>query len=703
MDERLRDFDSARIEEEKRRLKLMVFFVLGVLAIFIARLWYMQVIAGSDYRQLSENNRVRIRDIQPCRGLVYDRNGVLLVDNRPCFDLCLVPEEAKDKPAVLRALAEVAGVPLADLQARLAASAGQAPFRPVVLVSDADRDLVAKVEMCRYDLPGIIIEVRPKRFYLSPWLAPHLLGYLGEANPKDLEKDPRLLPGDYVGKYGIEMAGQPVLAGIHGSRRIEVDACGREIRRLGEIPPTYGRSVRLTIDYDLQRIAQEALEDRSGAVVAMDVNTGEILALASSPIFDPNSFVGGLGRAAWQELRDDPGHPLHNRAVQAAYPPGSTYKIVMALAGLQEGVITPDTKIVCTGGYYYGNRYYRCWKEHGHGTVDLHKALVQSCDVYFYRLGLQLGVDRIAYYAKAFGLGQRPGLGLGCTEAPGIVPSTDWKLKRFGVEWQRGETLSIAIGQGYNTTTPLQMLEVISAVANGGKVMKPQIVKGVEEGDGYIRETFEPQELGRLPVSAENIALVKDALAGVVMEPGGTAGSARTNLVTMGGKTGTAQVVNLPAGLPRGLALPPEWRDHAWFVAFAPTDIPKIAIAVLIEHGGHGGSVSAPIAKAMMEQAARAGYFGPPRAAAGVIQVQQQPPLPSAPELLQTQTQAPVVPGSVVPGPAPQGAAVAPVSATPPAPTPAAAPTAGRTPRPPATQGAPAAAPAQPQPEEEGD
>jgi penicillin-binding protein 2 len=664
-EERLRDFDSGRFEEERRRLKLMTFFILGVFALFVLRLWYMQFIMGSEYRRLSENNRIRIRDIQPCRGLVYDRQGVLLVDNRPCFDLCLVPEEVKDKGFVLRQLSFVSGVPLAELEARLAAAKGKPPFLPVVLIPDADRDLVAKVEMHHFDVPGISIEVRPKRYYLYPWLAPHLLGYLGEANPGDLEHDERLLPGDFVGKYGIEMASQQVLAGVHGRRRIEVDACGREIRRLGEVDPTYGRSVQLTIDFDLQRVAQEALLGKVGAVLAMDVNTGEVLALASSPIFDPNNFVGGLKREIWKGLRDDPGHPLHNRAVQAAYPPGSTYKIIIALAALQEGVIKPDTRIHCPGGYFYGNRYYRCWREKGHGTVDLHRALVESCDTYFYRVGLALGVDRIAHYAKAFGLGGPVGLGLG-TESKGLVPSSQWKMKRFGQSWQRGETLSVAIGQGYNLTTPFQMLRVIAAMANGGKIVHPRLVKGVEEANGVIRQTLQPEVVGRLPFSPENLELVKQALVGVVHEGGGTGGAARTPLVTAGGKTGTAQVVALPPGLPRDIALPPEWRDHAWFIAFAPAELPRIAVAILMEHGGHGGSAAAPVARALFEAAAQAGYFGPPAQPPDVQQVQApSAPAPTdvrqaqaaaapapPPDVRQVQAPAPVTPAPVKPAPA---------------------------------------------------
>lgn len=650
-EQRLRDFDSARFEEEKRRLRLMTFFILAVFALFLARLWYMQVVVGGDYREQSESNRVRIRDIQPCRGLIYDRQGVLLVDNRPCFDLCLVPEEVEDKGPVLRQLAAISGVPLEELEARLAAARGRPPFLPVVLVPDADRDLVAKVEMHRFDVPGITIEVRPKRYYLYPWLAPHLMGYLGEANRRDLERDERLLPGDFVGKYGIEMASQPVLAGIHGRRRIEVDACGREIRRLGEVEPTYGRSVQLTIDFDLQRVAQEALLDKAGAVVAMDVNTGEVLALASSPIFDPNNFVGGLKREIWQQLRDDPGHPLHNRALQAAYPPGSTYKIVVALAALHEGVITPQETIHCPGGYYYGNRYYRCWREKGHGTVDLHKALVQSCDTYFYRVGLALGVDRLAAHAKAFGLGRQVKVGLG-TESAGLVPSSAWKERRFGTPWQRGETLSVAIGQGYNLATPFQMLRVVAAVANGGKLVRPQLVKGVEEVGGAIRDVLVPQVEARLPFKPEHLELVRQALVGVVHEGGGTGGAARTPLVTAGGKTGTAQVVALPPNLPRDIELPPEWRDHAWFVAFAPAEMPRIAVAVVIEHGGHGGSAAAPVAKAIFEAAARAGYFGPPPAPADVQQVKAAPPPPAAGgQPTQVATPAPEAPP---PGPAAQ-------------------------------------------------
>jgi penicillin-binding protein 2 len=650
--ERLRDFDSVRIEDEKRRLGLVMLVVLGIFGLLLLRLWYMQIISGGDYRRMSENNRVRVRDIPPCRGLLYDRNGVLLVDNRPCFDLCLVPEEAEDDDATLKRLAAVTGRPVAELKERLEAASGRPSFLPVMLVPDAGRDLVAKVEMHLEDLPGVIVQVRPRRIYLEPGLAPHLLGYLGEAALKDLEHDRRLLSGDFVGKYGIEMAAQPVLAGVHGQRRIEVDACGREIRGLEEVKPDPGTSMRLTIDANMQRAAEEGLEGKAGAVAAMDVNTGEVLALISAPAFDPNSFVDGLKADVWKGLRDDPRHPLHNRALQGAYPPGSTFKMIVALAGLQEGVITPQTAFNCPGGYSFGGRTYHCWREHGHGTVSLHRALVESCDVYFYRVGQALGVDRLAVWAEAFGLGRPSGLGLG-TEVSGTVPGRRGKLRKAGKGWLPGETLSASIGQGFNTATPVQMLTVVSAVANGGKVVRPQVVKAVEGADGRLRNVLQPVVVGRVAASEENFRLVREALAGVVAEPGGTGGAARSKFISIGGKTGTAQVVKLPGGQ-RGQALPERYRDHAWFVAFAPADAPKVAVAVLVEHGGHGGSAAAPIAKAVIEAAARGGYFGP---IPGVFPPPPPAPAPAPAGALQVQQGGPSAPGpSAQPGVRPAAA-----------------------------------------------
>ncbi|MFH0808969.1 MAG: penicillin-binding protein 2 [Pseudomonadota bacterium] len=613
--ELLRDFDSGPLEEEKRRLGLTMLVVVGLFGLLLLRLWFMQVINGGEYRQLSENNRVRMRDVQPCRGLVYDRNGVLLVDNRPCFQLCLVPEEAGDVQAVARRLAAVGGVPLEQIQLALEAAKGMPRFQAVTIVPDADRDLVAKVEMGRFDLPGIHVEIRPKRKYLYPALAPHLLGYLGEANEADLEGDERLRPGDFVGKYGVEMACQEMLAGVHGCRRVEVDACGREKRGLGEIKSRSGRSIQLTIDAALQNVACQSLTDKTGAVLAMDVRTGDVLVACSSPPFDCNAFVDGFDHDTWRALRDDTRHPLHNRCLQAAYPPGSTFKIIMALAALQEGVITPDTPIFCPGGYAFGHRTYRCWRKGGHGTVSLHRALVESCDVYFYRVGQALGIDRIARYAEAFGLGKPAGLGLG-KESGGTVASRQWKMRRFKQEWYPGETISASIGQGYNTATPIQMLRVMAAVANGGWLVTPRVISGVEGEDGRIHSVGGPQGARALRLSKENIALVRDALVGVVQEGGGTAAAARSPLVSIGGKTGTAQVVRLPPGARQVLA--ERYRDHAWFVAFAPTAAPRLAVCALVEHGGHGGSAAAPLVRAVLEEAARRGYFGPPPAGAQV-------------------------------------------------------------------------------------
>jgi penicillin-binding protein 2 len=388
---------------------------------------------------------------------------------------------------------------------------------------------------------------------------------------------------------------------------VVVDVSGREVELLDEVEPLPGGRVTLTLDLDLQRAAYEAFdaiasageEPVSGAAVALDPRTGELLAMVSRPSFDPNVFAGRLDAQDWRALADDPERPLQNRALTGQYPPGSTYKALVAVAGLAEGVITPETRFFCPGSFTLGRRTYRCWKREGHGSVALHEALVRSCDVYFYQTGLAVGIDRLARYARAFGLGQVSGISL-AGEKPGLVPTSAWKERRFAEPWMLGETVSASIGQGYNLLTPLQLALAYSAIANGGRVMRPRLVLSLDGPEGPM--LGEPiQVTSRLPVDNSHLARVRLALAGVVQEPGGTGGRSRVPGVVVAGKTGTAQVVRLEHT--EGMSedqIPRRYRDHAWFVAFAPAEQAEIAVAVLVEHGGHGGSAAAPVAQRIL-------------------------------------------------------------------------------------------------------
>jgi penicillin-binding protein 2 len=371
---------------------------------------------------------------------------------------------------------------------------------------------------------------------------------------------------------------------------------------LREIPERPGNSLVMTLDLDLQRTAEEAIGDRAGAIVAIDPNTGYILAMASHPSFDPNSFAGGITPAVWRALTTDPDHPLSNRVIQGVYPPGSTFKIVDSIAGLSERTLTPKTAYGCAGGIYYGGREYRCWRKQGHGSISLHRAIVESCDVFFYNVGQHLGIDRLAVWAHALGLGKKTGIDLD-NERSGVVPSSQWKMQRFGERWYPAETLSAAIGQGYVAATPLQLADMAAAVANGGILYKPQFVKEIDALDGSPVKEFPPVIQNEVRIDPEILDLVRSGMAGVVNQPDGTAHGAMMTNVVVAGKTGTAQVVKEAQGeRTKENALPSQYRDHGWFIAFAPLDHPRIAVACIIEHAGHGGSTAAPAVKTVLQK-----------------------------------------------------------------------------------------------------
>lgn len=597
-------FDPVSQDVFAKQLKIAVLFVLVIFSILVLRLWFLQIVNGSVYRDRSENNRIRLQSMAPFRGVIRDRSGKILVDNRPSYDLCVIPEEIRDTEALLKRLAVLGNLEIASIREKLSHAASGYPFKPVCLKTDIAREELAMLETRRFDLPGVMIKVRPQRHYFYGDLAAHVLGYLGEISEKQLKsgKFPNIKSGDLIGKTGIERRWQKSLNGGRGGEQVEVDAAGRRIKVISERLPVSGADVCLTINRELQTLAEKALSGKHGAVVAMDPRNGQILALASSPSYDPNLFITGFDGGTWKNMVSSGDYPLHNRALTGQYPPGSVFKIVVALAGLQEGVITPGEAFYCNGEYSLGRGKYRCWKRWGHGKVDLNRALVESCDIYFYNLGVRLGVDRIARYAHQLGLGKKTGLNLG-HEKGGLIPTAEWKRKRWGTPWQGGETVSTAIGQSFVLVTPLQVATFVSAVFNGGHVYRPQVTRWVRKPGGESIFEFAPQLIRDVKIKPEYLELVKKALSGVVNHPRGTGSKARLVDITVAGKTGTAQVVNLKKekeAKAKG-EVPWKYRDHAWFVAVAPADAPRITVAVLIEHGGHGGSAAAPIAKTLIE------------------------------------------------------------------------------------------------------
>ncbi|MBI4686874.1 MAG: penicillin-binding protein 2 [Nitrospirae bacterium] len=510
----------------EKRISISAYVIILIFVVLLLRLWYLQVLNIEKYRNIAERNRLRIIKVPAPRGIIYDRNNKALVKNIPSFDISLDTKDLPNDPAALSEIGSLVGLTGEEVAEKLK-HASSKPFEPVKLKENAAWEEVARVEARRIDFPGLEVNVEVSREYLYGETASHLIGYLGKLTEKQ-EKNAEYkdVPKNaFIGQWGIEKIYDKTLRGTAGEKAIEVDAIGREIRVIGETEAVKGKDLKLTIDIDLQLRAEETLNDRAGAVVAVDPNTGDILVLVSKPSFDPNHFSRGIQSEYWNELINDPKKPMLNRALQSQYPPGSTFKIITAIAGIESGAITDTTGAVCRGGTQLGNHFFRCWKEKGHGHVTLHKALVESCDVYFYELGKRVGVDKIAEYALMFGLGGPVGMDL-IKERAGIIPSTQWKYKTKSQPWFMGETLSVAIGQGYVSVTPVQMARLISAVANGGKLYRLNLLN--DAGNS-------PKVVSEVKIKPETLALIKDALKGVVMEPGGTAYAIRSNLFSMAG------------------------------------------------------------------------------------------------------------------------------------------------------------------------
>ncbi len=605
---------DSELGELQRRLVVLRVGLLLVVALLALRLWHLQIREGPYYRDLSENNRTRSVILEPARGLIYDRNGILLANNVPSFSLYVSLEDVKDREALVDTLTELIGLDPALVRKKLAVrGAKQLPRKIKDRLTLREATLI---ESHRLDLPGVMIQVESQRNYPSGVTASHVLGYVGEVSAEQLEKPEfaELHQGSIVGQYGVEKFFDHIVRGQAGQKSVEVDALGHEKRTVMVDQPHAGDDLYLTIDARLQKVAEDLLGQESGAIVALDPTKGDILAMASRPAFDPNILSRELTGKQWVEIVQDEGRPLNNRASQGQYPPGSTFKVLMAAAALESNTVTPSSTVFCSGGYQFGKRVYHDWKASGHGYVDLRKALIHSCDVYFYTIGQRMGIDTMASYAHQFGLGEETGVELP-SERVGIVPSTAWKLKVKREPWLPGETISAAIGQGYVTVTPLQMASLIGTVANDGVTYRPRLVQGIMD-----RATGQRQELPAVPKSKldlrpDTLKLIREALAGVVTE--GTATRAKSSLVTIAGKTGTAQTAALRTGPEKDI--PKKLRDHAWFVAFAPVENPTIAVAVLAEHMGHGGSAAAPLAKEVIETYMKLKAGGPgggPEAAA---------------------------------------------------------------------------------------
>jgi penicillin-binding protein 2 len=605
----------------EQRMPLLIAIVAIAFAGFVIRLFQLQILEGEELAGIAHGNAVRQVRLEAPRGDVLDREGRVLATTRPAFGVSVMPSDLHAPSRTFAALGMLLDREPIELAQAVGEPRGRLRFQPVRLAADLSMDHWGRVESHRFELPGVVTDVRPRRHYVEGELAAHLLGTIGEIGPGELSSEAfeGYRAGDVIGRSGVEKLHEADLRGRAGGRNVVVDVAGRVVQVLDERDPDPGGSLSLTIDLDLQRAAEAAfLPDvlgepgKMGAVVALDPRNGDVLALVSKPAFDPNEFAGGIGADAWKRLTTDEWRPLQNRALSGQYPPGSVFKAFVAAAALEEGVITPRDTFFCPGHFRLGNRTYRCWKKEGHGTMALRDALKQSCDVYFYQVGTQLGIERIARYAKGFQLGRTSGIPL-ADEVAGLVPTPEWKERRFAEPWQKGETVSIAIGQGFNLVTPIQLAVAFAAIANGGQILEPRIVLRRTGANGEAIEAGSPVVRGHLPVSAENLALVRDALEAVVGEPHGTGGRARIPGVRVAGKTGTAQVVHLQHTEDlEDDEIPIRYRDHAWFVAFAPVEAPEIVVSVLVEHGGGGGANAAPVAQKVL-----AAYFDKQRARSG--------------------------------------------------------------------------------------
>jgi penicillin-binding protein 2 len=590
-------------------------FILVISGGLLFRLWYLQIYKGEYYRKISERNRVRRIEIPARRGIIYDRNGEVLLGNRPFFDLVYIPQYVKDRETTFKILSRMLHVPIERLERRLQIARGRPKFLPINLKRNLSLHEVSTIEANKIFLPGIEVRVAPRRDY-NPNIPPHLVGYLREVDQETLEEynaenpDNPYLPGDLIGKQGLEAQWEQYLRGKRGYRLIQVDAFGRQTRGLEEsgwsfpsVPAIPGSDLELTIDLELQYTAKEAFSGKYGAVIALNPQTGEILAAVSEPGFDPEMMQTGLSNEDWRRLTSNIFKPFLDKTTGGEFPPGSIYKPIIAMAAIEEKIINSKTTYHCPGYFVLGNRVFHCHRRAGHGKVDLHKALVRSCDVFFYHVGVELGVDRIARYAKAFGLGSRLGVKLNM-ERPGLIPTSAWKQLVHRFPWTAGDTPNISIGQGYNLLTPIQMVNLYATIANKGKVWRPYYVKKITNHVGETVFAQDPDLINRVNlIKPETFNIVKDILQAVVEDPKGTGRRAQIDGVTVAGKTGSAQVVGLKKNRNQD-DVSRMWKEHAIFASFSPVKDSEIAVIVVSQNDrvGGGGRSAAPVAQKIVKR-----------------------------------------------------------------------------------------------------
>ncbi|MCE9638702.1 MAG: penicillin-binding protein 2 [Betaproteobacteria bacterium] len=599
---------NSRLEIYHFRLRLAIasVFVLCMFFLLFVRFFYLQVVQHDYYSTLAEANRISIVPIVPNRGIIVDRNGVLLANNYSAYTLEITPRKVEDIDALIDDLATVIEITPKDRRRFRKLIEESKSFESLPIRTRLSDEEIARFAANRYRFPGVEINARLFRQYPQAELFSHVVGHIGRINTREIEQleadglDANYRGTDYIGKVGLEQSYETHLHGSTGVEEVEVDAAGRAVRTLSRSAPVSGNNLVLNLDAKLQEVVYRAFGDYRGALVAIDPTTGGVLAFVSKPGFDPNLFVDGIDPVNWKELNESIDRPMVNRALAGTYPPGSTFKPFMALAALTYGKRRPEQAISDPGGFNFGGHFFRDDKVGGHGMVDMYKSIVVSCDTYYYMLANDLGIDNISMFMRQFGFGSRTGIDI-TGESAGILPSQEWKMKRFRQKWYAGETISVGIGQGYNTYTPLQLAQAIATIANDGVMFRPHIVNYVEDIVTRNRSVVEPRPLLTVNVKPEHLQVVKDALIGVNKEGTGARAFAGAPYVSAG-KTGTAQVIAIKQGEKYVESRVAErHRDHALFIAYAPADKPKIAVAVLVENAGFGARAAAPIARAVFD------------------------------------------------------------------------------------------------------
>ena len=594
-----RDNDKGKVLIRRSLIMALIKFLL--LMVIIARLYYLQVYQADRYKTLADENRISTRLLVPPRGIIFDRNGVTIASNQQNFQALIVAEQAPNVQETLDAFKKIMPLSEAEEERIKKDLKRNRSFVPIKIRDNLSWEEVSRIQLNAPDLPGIVIDEGLTRYYPFGAGMAHILGYVSSVSDKDVKDDPLLeVPGFKIGKSGIEKYLEKALRGESGNLKLEVNAYGRIMKEIERVDGIPGKDVQLTIDSRLQQKAFELFGEESGAAVLLDVHTGEILAFVSAPSFDPNMMTQGLSTEDWNALLHNERNPLTDKAISGQYSPGSTFKMIVALAALEAGVIKPETRTYCAGKMFLGNHAFHCWKKEGHGHLNVVEALQHSCDIFFYETAQKLGIEKIADMTRRFGLGSKINIGLE-NEKAGLIPDKEWKLRRFGEPWQQGESLISGIGQGYILTTPLQLATMTARLVNGGYEIKPTFLK-VSDG--------EKSKIKKIDVSPANLELIKEGMYAVVNKPGGTAWRSQFDYhgQRMGGKTGTTQVRRITMkerreGIKKESALPWRLRNHALFVGYAPHDNPKYAVAVLVEHGGGGSSVAAPLAGKILREA----------------------------------------------------------------------------------------------------